>query len=243
MAQALPGRFGIVGAGAAGAALAFSLDRARPATAQAGVWRRSIPVAVAVLAVAPLIPLPYHSARLSPVPAGWQAAFTELRLPPDARVLVVPVPLVSRTPPMRWQADTGEPASMIGGYFSAPDSTGAPLFTIGPTMPAADYLNRLALTRLRPDLASAELVRSALRSWRPAAVVAVTRPGSRLARFLASLLGPAAFHVGGVLVWRQPPPAQGAAEAGRPVREGAPPGPCGHATKMQNGCPARSAKT
>jgi hypothetical protein len=206
MAQVLPGRFGIVGAGAAGAALAFSLDRARRATAQAGAWQRSIPVAVAALAVAPLIPLPYHTAPLSPVPAGWQAAFTKLRLPPDARVLVLPVPLVSRTTPMRWQADTGEPASMIGGYFSAPDSAGAPLFTIGPTEAAANYLNRLALTRRSPDLASAEAIRSAFRSWRPAAVVAVTRPGSRLARFLTSLLGPAAFHVGRVLVWRQPPP-------------------------------------
>jgi len=206
MAQVLPGRFGIVGAGAAGAALAFSLDRARRATAQAGAWQRSIPVAVAALAVAPLIPLPYHTAPLSPVPAGWQAAFTRLRLPPDARVLVLPVPLVSRTTPMRWQADTGEPASMIGGYFSAPDSAGAPLFTIGPTEAAANYLNRLALTRRSPDLASAEAIRSAFRSWRPAAVVAVTRPGSRLARFLTSLLGPAAFHVGRVLVWRQPPP-------------------------------------
>ena len=202
MAQVLPGRFGILGAGAAGAVLAFSLDRARTATARDGAWRRSIPFVVAALAAAPLIPLPYQTAPVPPLPAGWQAAFTRLRLPPDARVLVVPVPLVSRTEPMRWQADTGEPASMIGGYFSAPGPAGEPLFSIGPTQRAAVYLNRLASARARVDLASTGLVRSAFGSWRPAAVVAITRPRSRLAQFLTSLLGRAALHVGMVLVWR-----------------------------------------
>ncbi|HTZ25269.1 MAG TPA: hypothetical protein VMC83_14860 [Streptosporangiaceae bacterium] len=209
MAQVLPGRFGILGAGAAGAVLAFSLDRTRPATVRACVWRRSIPFAVAALAVVPLIPLPYHSARVSAVPAGWQASFTRLRLPPDARVLMIPVPLVSWTVSMRWQADTGEPASMIGGYFSAPEPDGEPLFTIGPTERAAVYLNQLRLTGGRPSLASTDLVRSALADWRPAAVVAVIRPRSRLARFLASLLGPPAFRVGRVLVWRHTPPGAG----------------------------------
>src|SRR5580704_164917 len=46
-------------------------------------------------------------------------------------------------------------------------------------------------------------VRSALASWRPAAVVAVTNRSSRLAQFLTRLLGRPAFYVGRVLAWRR----------------------------------------
>ena len=200
MAEVIQERLCILGAGAAGAVLAFSLDRARSAAPQARAWRRSLPAAVAVLAVVPLIPLPYRAAPVPPVPAGWQAAFTRPRLAPDARVLVVPVPLMSHTEVMRWQADTGEPRSMIGGYFVGPGPTGERTFSIGPTQHAAEYLNRL-WSGQAPFLRAA-LVRSALAYWRPAAVVALTRKGSRLEQFLTGLLGPPTFGVRKVLVWR-----------------------------------------
>jgi hypothetical protein len=200
MAEVIQERLCILGAGAAGAVLAFSLDRARSAAPQDRAWRRSLPAAVAVLAVVPLIPLPYQAAPVPPVPAGWQAAFTRLRLAPDARVLVVPVPLMSHTEVMRWQADTGEPRSMIGGYFVGPGPTRERTFSIGPTQYAAEYLNRL-WSGQAPFLRDA-LVRSALAYWRPAAVVALTRKGSRLEQFLTGLLGPPTFGVRKVLVWR-----------------------------------------
>ena len=57
------------------------------------------------------------------VPAGWQATFARLRLASDARVLVVPVASGRRPQVMRWQADTGEPRLMIGGYFVGPNKT------------------------------------------------------------------------------------------------------------------------
>jgi hypothetical protein len=150
----------------------------------------------------PLIPLPYHTTPIPPVPAGWQAAFTRLRLAPDARVLVVPVPLPigARTDTMRWQADTGEPRSLIAGYIHQPSPTGQAAFSIGPTQYAAAYLDRLWLGRER--FRNPALVRSALAHWRPAAVVAVTREDSRLGQFLTGLLGPPTFHVGTVLAWR-----------------------------------------
>jgi hypothetical protein len=200
VAQVVPDRFCILGAGAAGAVLAFSLDLARSAAGAGRAWRRSIPAAVAVLAVMPLIPLPYQTAPVRAVPAGWQAAFTRLRLGPDARVLVIPVPLISDTAPMHWQANTGEPGSLIGGYIIEPSPTGQATFTIGPTQYAAEYLNRLWSGRAR--LRHPALVRSALAYWRPAAVVAVTRKGSRLGQFLTGLLGPPAFQVRRMLVWR-----------------------------------------
>ncbi len=202
MGQVIPARFCILGAGAAGALLAFSLDLARSAAPQAQRWRRSIPAAVALLAVLPLIPLPYQTAPVRAAPAGWQAAFARLRLAPDARVLVVPVPLIGDTAVMRWQADTGEPGSLVGGYFIGPSPTGQAVFSIGPTQYAAEYLNRLWSGRGPAGQSYTAAVRSALAYWRPAAVVAVTRQGSRLGQFLTGVLGPPAFHVGKVLAWR-----------------------------------------
>ncbi len=205
-AQVLPDRFCILGAGAAGAVLAFSFDRARCAETRLRGWSRAIPALVAVAAVLPLVPLPYRTAPVPPVPAGWQAAFARLRLAPGARVLVVPVPLVTNTKPMRWQATTGEPATLIGGYILGPGTTGQAVFNLGATQDAATDLNEISIggghARAVAGPAPAA-VRSALASWRPAAVVAVTNRSSRLAQFLTRLLGRPAFDVGRVLAWRR----------------------------------------
>jgi hypothetical protein len=77
-------------------------------------------------------PLPYKTAPVQPVPAGWQAAFARLDLESTARVLIVPVPLISQTPAMRWQADTGEPRTLAGGYFVTASPTGQAIFSIAP---------------------------------------------------------------------------------------------------------------
>ena len=77
-------------------------------------------MAVAVLAVLPIVPRPLPAAAATPVPPGWSAAFAELQLPASASVLVVPVPMSTFTEPLRWQADTGQPASIVGGYFMGP---------------------------------------------------------------------------------------------------------------------------
>jgi len=203
LSNALPNRFSILADGAAGAVLAFSLDLAR-SSAQAWDWpRRGIPAAVAVLAILTLIPLPYQTAPLPPVPAGWQAAFARLRLAPDARVLVVPIPNVGHTQPMRWQADTREPGSMIGGYFLGPTpGTGQAMFDPGPAKSTGKYVDRLWDGRSRVSGSSAARIRAALALWRPAAVVAVTSPRSQLGRVLIEVFGQPGFHGGQVLAWR-----------------------------------------
>jgi hypothetical protein len=202
LAQVLPNRFAILADGAAAVVLALSLDRARSA-ARARDWRvRGIPAAVAVLAVIPLIPLPYQTTAVPTVPAGWRAAFARLRLGPDARVLVVPIPNVGHTQPMRWQANTGEPGSLIGGYFIGPTPvTRQPVFDAGPTKLTAKRIDWLwAGERARgPSVAQ---VRGALAYWRPAAVVAVTSPGSPIAQLLVELLGRPGFRADRLLVWR-----------------------------------------
>ena len=202
----LPDRFSILADGAGAAVLAFSLDLARSAAPAGAAWaRRNWPFAVAVLALLPLIPLPMKTGPVSPVPAGWQAAFTRLHLPANAAVLVVPVPYSHRTEPLRWQADTGEPRSLIGGWFVGPNQNGgATVEFFGPPRVRAEflYLDQLWARSpgARPPLAWK--VRADLAYLRPGAVVAVTSRGSALGHYLAGLFGPATFGVGQVLAWR-----------------------------------------
>ena len=213
LSQVLPDRFGIVADGAAAATLAFSLELAlsvapdRPGS-RGGAWaRRNWPFAVAVLALLPLIPLPMQAAPTPPVPAGWQAAFA--RLGPDARVLVVPVPYSHAPEAMRWQADTGEPASLTGGWFVGPDEAGQAVTDYYGSSnaefvaEAAEYLDSLWTTgpptyRSLPDKQT-DLM---LAYWRPTAVLAVTSPGSRLERVLSRLFGRPYFRIRQVMVWR-----------------------------------------
>ncbi|HUZ38279.1 MAG TPA: hypothetical protein VMV17_18300 [Streptosporangiaceae bacterium] len=195
----LPDRFAILADGAAAALLAFGLDRARAALPQsASLARRAIPAAITVLAVLLLVPLPMPTAPAAPVPAGWQAAVARLRLPSDAPVLVVPVfPQV-----LRWQADTGEPASLIDGRCFARDKAGLARPCVPRRTPTARYLNALWGGDPGVPAVPAAKVRAQLASWRTAAVVAVTPAGSPLARFLAGLLGPPATRAGQVIGWR-----------------------------------------
>jgi hypothetical protein len=73
------------------------------------------------------------------------------RLGPDARVHVVPVPDSHTPEAMRWQADTGELASLIGGWFVGPGPAGkatAEYWTDGSSnaefvAEAGQYLNSL----------------------------------------------------------------------------------------------------
>ena len=127
---ALPDRFSLVADGAGAALLAFAVDAARPAFAAFAArrlprlavgWRpAAVVMSGAVLAVLPIVPTPLPAADVAPVPPGWSAAFAALRLPASASVLVVPIPMSTFTEPLRWQADTGEPGSLVGGYFIGP---------------------------------------------------------------------------------------------------------------------------
>jgi hypothetical protein len=220
LAQVLPWRFSILADGAAAAVLAFALDRAWAAVSRArdeggqpdwpgwagwaGWWPRAAFTAVAVLAVLPLAPRPYHVSQVRRAPAGWDATFTRLRLPADAPVLIVPYPSLRQVQVLRWQAETGQPRAMIGGYFIGPDATGQAAFPWaieGPQTAFAGYLSALS-QGLHPPSPSGAEVRAAMAFWRPAAVVAVTGPQSPVARALTRLFGRPAFHIGEVLSWQ-----------------------------------------
>ena len=232
--SAVPDRFSIVADGAAAALLALGLDAARARWpgeqrpegqgkqrpegqgkqrpwGRCGVARWALAVAVAA-AIVPLVPRPLPAGSSTGVPAGWTAAFARLRLPAGAHVLVVPIPMSTFTEPLRWQADTGVPSSMFGGYFMGPGRDGQAA-TDGTGLPASGlYLNWL-WTRSSADAAgpaagrtglpqvTSAQVRAQLAAWHPAAVVAVTSERSALGRYLTGLLGPPTVSAGGVLGW------------------------------------------
>lgn len=209
--SALPFRLPVVADGAAAAVLAFSLDLARSRISRARNWRHvGVSAAVvAVLALLPLIPLPYPAYHTAPLPAGWQAVFAELHVAPGATVMVIPVGYSRIPQPMRWQADTGEPSSMVGGTFVGVDRHGRPKRggRANRTDTAA-YVDALWMGSSHPREPARSQVRADLRSLRPAAVVAVTSLSSPLGRFLTRLFGPPTYQAGSVVAWRLPAAAQ-----------------------------------
>ena len=201
----LPDRLSILADGFAAAMIGFGLDGLLARAKGSGrSWSAVALWSAAVVAVLPLTPLPLPSVAASVAPAGWQVVFAALRLPPGATVLTVPVPAAADllTAPMRWQADTGSPASLVGGYFQGPDRYGrAALDGTGLRLTAL-YLDRLWLGDPPPSPPGRAQVEGDLRYWRPAAVVAVTSLDSRLGRYLAGLFGPPSVRAGQVIAWR-----------------------------------------
>jgi hypothetical protein len=221
----IPDRFSILADGVAAALFAFGLDLARarwwtsrePGSREPGTrWpvARWAVAAAALIAIAPIVPRPLPTGTDPGVPAGWTAAFAALRLPAGAHVLMVPVPELTFTEPLRWQADTGVPSSMFGGYFMGPARNGEAA-TDGAGLPAAgEYLNRLwelssgnranaaAARRARPPHVTIAQMEAQLATWNPAAVVAVTAEDSALGRYLTGLLGRPTIDSGGVIAWR-----------------------------------------
>jgi len=230
LSAALPDRFSIVADGAAAALLAFSADAAAAALAAYPTGRlprlasgRRAAAAVmcgALLAILPLVPRPLPAAAATALPPGWSAVFAELRLPASANVLAVPIPMSGFTEPLRWQADTGQPGRLVGGYFMGPDGDGH-AYTDGRGLSQAGrYLNFMwaespgglpssVAASMNPASAGYIAVRAVtpgqmlaqIAAWRVTAVVAVAARNSVLGDYLTGLLGPPTVAVGDVLAW------------------------------------------
>ena len=215
LAMGLPDRLSILADGFAAALIGFGLD-AILARVRTGGHRWSVLAvwSAGVAAVLPLTPLPLPSAAAPALPSGWQVASAALHLPAGARVLTVPVPAASpMTAPMRWQADTGSPVSLIGGYFQGPDRTGRAALDGDGLRPTAAYLDRLWLGDSAGTPPTATQVEQDLEYWRPAGVVAVAAPESPVGRYLITLFGPPTVRAGQVIAWRL---ADSSAETGTP---------------------------
>jgi hypothetical protein len=198
LSEVLPDRFSILADGALAAMLAFALDRARLLAARSGRQQLGLLATMAVVvAILPLIPRPVTAQAASQAPAGWQTAFAELGLPPAAHVLVIPdTPLE-----LRWQAETGVPASMVGaGDFIVPDKTGQA--SSYDRLSTAVYLTSLWQGKQGVRAPSQSQIRKDLAYWHLSAIVTVTGRNSRLARFLTGEFGRPAVQVDDVLAWR-----------------------------------------
>jgi hypothetical protein len=179
-------------------------------------------VCCAALAILPIVPKPLPAAAATPLPPGWSAVFASLRLPARAAVLVVPIPMSGFTEPLRWQADTGQPGVLVGGYFMGPDARGHADTDGRGLPPPARYLNFLwaespdGLPRsvaAGPDPASAGYIPvkatspgqtlAQIAAWRVTAVVAVAARNSVLGDYLTGLLGSPTVAVGDVMAWRE----------------------------------------
>jgi hypothetical protein len=200
----LPNRLSILADGAAGALLAFAIDLTWARLSRTAIgkgWAAGIVAAAAVLALLPLVPRPLPAQPAVPLPAGWSATLSALRLEPGARVLVVPVPTPTLDDALRWQADTGARISLIGGYFEGPDRSGQAHITSHIVPPLSEYLDaQWTGTGDRRALPGAEVGRT-LRYWDPQAVVADAPPAGLL-RYLESLFGQPSVHYGSMLGWR-----------------------------------------
>ncbi len=240
---ALPDRFSIVADGAAAAALAFAADAFVPVVRGFCAERSSWPVAswlaagrrpaaavmsCAALVVLPLAPRPLPVNATTPLPSGWTTVFGALGLPSSATVLVVPIPMSTFTEPLRWQAVSGVPGALVGGYFMGPAWDGHVYIDGNGTPPAGLFLDQLwkasapslpaVLGAEAPANASptssgtyvpvkaptAKQMKAQLKAWNPAAVVAVATPRSVLAQYLTTLLGRPAATSGDVIAWRIP---------------------------------------
>ena len=216
----IPSRMSVLAAGAAAAVLTFGLDLAwSAAPGTAGPLRRAVPAVVALLAAAPLVPRPVAAISGAKVPAGWDTVFTRLHLPPNASVLVVPLPYSQQGEAMLWQADTGQPGELVAGWFLGPAPTGQAVSAYwGPSFTIRTVLCLDALWQgTGSGSGCAAALRPALRYWHPAAVVADTGPGTPLGQFLIKFLGRPAIQDGQVLAW---PSALPIAAAPRVTRSG-----------------------
>jgi hypothetical protein len=205
----VPDRLCILADACVAVVLAFSLDLARSgAVAPFSHWRNGARIATwaAVIAILPMLPTPYAIVRVNPLPAGYQATFTALHLPPSARVLMAPFPSAGASQTMRWQADTGKPVTMIGGDFIAPDQPGRQGRAGRSALtPLTIYINELYAHDSGITMPSAAVIRANLASMQPDAVVAATTPGTPMGRFLLQLFGPPTTRIGHVLGWKLKP--------------------------------------
>lgn len=191
----LPDRLSILADATAAAVLIFALDQVRARRADpAKGWRNPAVLAMGavILAVLPLVPIPYSPAKAARVPYGYEGIWTKMHLAHDARVLMIPVANGALTNPLRWYADRGYPEQMIGGDFIDASAKGRASRSgrAGET-PLTIYIDNLYLGVPRPgDTPTHASVVTQMAAWKPKAILADTTRSSPLGLFLIKEFGP-----------------------------------------------------
>jgi len=211
LSQLVVVRLSILADGVAAVTLALVADRVIAAARSRAGRRRHVLIAAAAAAliaiVIPLIPRPAPASRVPVPPAGWTAVIRGLKLPAGAPVLVLPL---NGSRGMLWQAETGEPISITGGYCIAPDPAGQAAKCGSQPMLTGQQLTVATRTYLLSDAPgerppSPDSMASALQSWHPAAVVVTMGWSRRLTSFMTTFFGPPGVRSGEIMAWRTGP--------------------------------------
>ncbi len=219
----VPDRLCVLADAAAAVVLAFALDQARSGVKPFVNWQNGAKIAAgaAVVALLPLFPTPYGVTGTTPLPHGWRATYASLHLTKTSPVMLVPYPWAATSQVLRWQAETGVPATIVGGDFITPGAKGreARAGRTGETRTSA-YIDYLATggsgalapacqpgwTPLSPPCKpSVAEVRADMAAKDPAAIMAVIRPGSSVWTYLVYLFGPPTSRRGKVYGWKLTP--------------------------------------
>jgi hypothetical protein len=184
LGNVLPSRFPLLVALAVGVLLGVAVER----PGRSGV-------AVAILALVPLIPAPLPAVRVPPTPAYFTTR-------PTGTLLVLPFPTPTQTDAMRWQAAAGLSFRMPGGFFVGPGRGGKARF--GAVATSTTLLLARAGQGVLTPIGPAE--RAAFRRdaarWRANAVVLGPSPASAVLRStVTGLLGRPPDQRAGVEVW------------------------------------------
>jgi hypothetical protein len=210
----LPDRLSILADGAAAAVLAFAIDAAVKRWQASGkvqmdtILRNPFIVCygIAVIALLPLIPTTYNVVPVATVPVGYSTTFSALHLPSNATVLVVPVANGGVTQPLRWYADRGVPAQMVGGDFidvsiaGHGSRSGRAAETV-----LTNYLNALytdTRPQFMPPAPTRAQIMAQMAAWKPAAIMANCPLASELGQFLLKEFGLPQIHNASWLGWR-----------------------------------------
>jgi hypothetical protein len=207
LGEVLPNRLSLLADGAAAVVLALAADRIWAAVRDRQDWQRpAITVAAAAVLIAalvPVLPAAMQTAQVQAPPPGWQQVVAGLHLRPGAAVLVLPL---DGALTMELQAVTGERISVVGGYCIAPDPAGhAASCETQATLTRDQQTTQLRLS----SLAAGEMIKpspttfgSAIKAWRPAAVITTLGGNSDLGRFLLGYFGKPTAHRYAVMGWR-----------------------------------------
>jgi hypothetical protein len=192
----LESRFAMACVPAVGCLLAIATQRVLDAPRDrrvGGVPVRVLWVATLVVAVVPVVPVPFETVTRAPTPAFYADGEWQRWADPGGTIVPVPLPEPLHAEPLRWQVDAGMGFALPQGYFVGPAGA-EQLGSYGaPKRPSSLLLDGVAATGQVPPITDAERARLAadLRFWRADSVVLTDGPHrEELRAALTALLGP-----------------------------------------------------
>ena len=185
---------------AIGMLLALGTDRV---LAMAGPGHRLRWFAAVVLALVPVLPVPFTVVTRPDTPAVFATGEWRELVGPGRAVVAAPPPDAVDAAPLRWQVTAGMAFPIVEGYFVGPDGPGRDGRYGARRRPTSQLLSDAARSGSVPPVGAAERAAAVadLRAWRADLVVLTPKPNDTAVRItLDELIGPGQER-GGVIVW------------------------------------------